>query len=62
MTLPPYTVSKRLATYTSGTFCLAGVPVAKMLGMSQPAVSKAVHRGGKLPAFKGYSLSGERKL
>ncbi len=41
---------------------LVGASVAKMLGMSQPAVSKAVHRGGKLPAFKGYSLSGERKL
>ena len=41
---------------------LVGASVAKMLGMSQPAVSKAVQRGGKLAADKGYSLSGERKL
>ncbi len=40
---------------------LVGASVAKMLGMSQPAVSKAVQRGGKLAADKGYSLSGERK-
>ena len=41
---------------------LVGTSVAKMLGMSQSAVSKAVQRGGKLAADKGYSLSGERKL
>ncbi len=41
---------------------LVGASVAKMLGMSQPAVSKAVQRGGELTADKGYSLSGERKL
>ncbi len=41
---------------------LVGASVAKMLGMSQPAVSKAVRRGGNLAADKGYTRSGERKF
>ena len=38
---------------------LVGTSVAKMLGMSQPAVSKAVQRGGRLAADKGYTLRGK---
>jgi hypothetical protein len=30
-----------------------GASVAKMLGMNQPAISKAVQRGGKPAAYKG---------
>ncbi len=38
---------------------LVGTSVAKMLGMSQPAVSKAVQRGRRLAADKGYTLRGK---
>ena len=41
---------------------LVGASVAKMLGMSQPAVSKTVQRGGKLAADKDYTLTEKRKL
>jgi len=41
---------------------LVGSSVAKMLGMSQPAVSKAVQRGRTLAAEKGYTLSRDGKL
>ncbi len=41
---------------------LVGTSVAKLLGMSQSAVSKAVQRGQKLAAEKGYTISRSRKL
>jgi len=38
---------------------LVGTSVAKMLGMSQPAASKAGQRGRRLAADKGYTLGGK---
>ncbi len=46
------------AVIRAGNFSAA----ARRLGVTRSAVSKAVQRGGKLAADKGYSLSGERKL
>ena len=59
---------KRVQARSLACYCavielgLVGASVAKMLGMSQPAVSKAVQRGGKLAADKDYTLTGKRKL
>jgi hypothetical protein len=41
---------------------LVGTSVAKMLGMSQPAVSKAVQRGRRLAADMGYTLRGKLSI